>query len=113
MTWFSLRRFFTHFRGAEVRHYLDEFRRVLRPGAKCLTSCFMLNAVSEKLIQEGKSTLKRIYSKDDCYAVHPDVPESSLGFEETLLLSWLADRSFTLTHKSYGCWSGRRRMVDY
>ena len=104
---------FTHLQGAEVRHYLDEIRRVLRPGGKCLTTCFLLDAVSEKLIREGKSTLNLVYPKDDCFAVHPDVPESALGFKEKLLLSWLVERGFTLTHKLYGSWSGRPRVPDY
>ena len=38
---------FTHMQGAEVRHYLDEIRRALRPGGKCLTTCFLLNGESE------------------------------------------------------------------
>ena len=77
---------FTHMRGAEVRHYLDEIRRVLRPGGKCLTTCFMLNGESEKLIRKGKSTQNLVHPLDDCFVVLPDVPEASLGFKENLLL---------------------------
>jgi len=104
---------FTHMRGAEVRHYLDEIRRVLRPGGKCLTTCFMLNGESEKLIRKGKSTQNLVHPLDDCFVVLPDVPEASLGFKENLLLGWIAERGFTLTYKSYGSWCGRPRARDY
>ena len=52
---------FTHLQGAEVRHYLDEIRRALRPGGKCLTTCFLLNGESEGLIREGKSTQNLVH----------------------------------------------------
>src|SRR5262249_28040969 len=38
---------FTHMRAPEVRHYLDEIYRVLKPGGRCLYTCFLLNAESE------------------------------------------------------------------
>ena len=49
---------FTHMQGAEVRHYLDEIRRALRPGGKCLTTCFLLNGESEGLISKRREHAK-------------------------------------------------------
>ena len=100
-------------RGAEVRHYLDEIRRVLRPGGKCLTTCFMLNRESEELIRKGKSTQNLVHPLDDCFVVLPDLPEASLGFKENLLLGWIAERGFALTCKFYGTWCGRPHTRDY
>jgi SAM-dependent methyltransferase len=104
---------FTHMQGAEVRHYLDEIRRVLRPGGKCLTTCFLLNGESEELIRKGKSTQNLVHPCDDCFSSNPEVPEAAIGFKEKLLLGWIAKRGLTLTHKCYGTWCGRPRVPDY
>ena len=37
---------FTHMRPPEMRHYLGEIRRVLRPGGRCLMTFFLLNEES-------------------------------------------------------------------
>jgi len=104
---------FTHMQGAEVRHYLDEIRRVLRPGGKCLTTCFLLDEESESLIRKGKSTQNLVHPCDDCLSINPEVPEAAIGFKEKLLLGWIAQRGLTLTHKYYGTWCGRPHVLDY
>ena len=104
---------FTHMQGAEVRHYLDEIRRVLRPGGNCLTTCFLVNEETKRLIRKGKSTLNLVYPMDDCFASNREVPEGAIGFKEAPLLSWLIERGFTLSHKRDGSWSGRPRVPDY
>jgi predicted SAM-dependent methyltransferase len=104
---------FTHMQGAEVRHYLDEISRVLRPGGKCLTTCFLLNEEAEALIREGKSTQNLVYPLDDCFTIHREVPEATIGFKEGQFLSWLVERGFTLSHKCYGSWCGRPRLPEF
>jgi SAM-dependent methyltransferase len=104
---------FTHMQGTEVRHYLDEIRRVLRPGGRCLTTCFLLEKESERLIRKGKSTQKLVHPFDDCFASNTKAPENAIGFKENLLLGWIAERGLNLTHKFYGSWCGRPRVLDY
>jgi SAM-dependent methyltransferase len=105
---------FTHMLTAEVRHYLDEFHRLLRPGGRCLSTCFLLNAESEALIRAGKSNQNLVHPLDDhCYAVLADVPEASIGFKEPALLGWIAERGFTLQGHYYGNWCGRAGRTHY
>jgi len=104
---------FTHMQGTEVRHYLDEICRVLRPGGRCLTTCFLLDAESERLIRKGKSTQNLVHPFDDCYASNTKAPENAIGFKENLLLGWIAEWGLTLTHKYYGTWCGRPHVLDY
>jgi len=104
---------FTHMQGADVRHYLDEIRRALRPGGRCLTTCFLLDGESEGLIREGKSTQNLVHPFDDCFSADPKIPEAAIGFKEKLLLGWIAERGLILTHKCYGTWCGRSRALDH
>jgi SAM-dependent methyltransferase len=104
---------FTHMLPDEVHHYLDEFRRVLKPGGRCFTTCFLLNEESRALIAEGKSSQKLIHRLKECYTTTPDDPEDSIGYDEQLLLGWIAERGFTLQGKRYGCWCDRPRFTSY
>lgn len=46
---------FTHMLPGGVENYLSEISRVLKPGGKCLITYFLLNEISEQLLQENKA----------------------------------------------------------
>jgi SAM-dependent methyltransferase len=104
---------FTHMLADDVRHYLDEFHRVLRPGGHCLTTCFLLNEESEELIRRGKSHHNLVHPLDECYTSNPEIPEDAIGYKEPLLLSWIAERGFTHVGKHYGLWCGRNQFTSF
>jgi SAM-dependent methyltransferase len=104
---------FTHMLAADIRHYLDEIHRVLRPGGKCLSSCFLLNGESSRLIAQGKSTISMVHPRDDCFIGVPEMPEEAVGYEERRLLSWVTERGFSIRGKSYGSWCGRSMFDSY
>jgi SAM-dependent methyltransferase len=104
---------FTHMLPPDVRHYLDEIHRVLRPRGKFLLSCFLLNAESSHLIAEGRSTIALVHALDECFVAIPGVPEDAVGFEERRLLGWIAERNFLLRSKHYGSWCGRLKFKSY
>ena len=45
---------FTHMFPPDVKHYLDEISRVLKPGGRCLSSYFLMNEESLALSAAGK-----------------------------------------------------------
>jgi len=98
---------FTHMMAPDVRHYIDEFQRVLRPGGRCVSTCFMLNPETEALIAQGKSAQPLSHQFGETYATDPNVPEAVSGFQESQLLQWYKERGFVLRGKYYGAWSGR------
>ncbi|MCL1470957.1 class I SAM-dependent methyltransferase [Argonema antarcticum] len=104
---------FTHLPSEEVRHYLDEIVRVLKPGGRCLCTVLLHNEESQKLMEEGKSTANLVYQIDDYFATSPDVPERFIGFPEDLLLTWICDRGFTLQGKYYGDWCRRTEFTSH
>ncbi len=104
---------FTHMRGREVRRYLDEIRRVLKPGGRCLATFFLLNAQAERLIRDGKSTQKLVHPLEDGFTTRPDKPEDCIGFSEALVAKWLAERRLKVVGNYYGSWCGRAEGLSY
>jgi len=105
---------FTHTRAAEARHYLDEIYRVLRPGGRCLFTCFLMNDVAARLIGAGRSSLQMVHPvPDGGYTSNPDMPEAAIGFEEHEIMDWCVTRGFELQKIHYGTWPGRKHADHY
>jgi SAM-dependent methyltransferase len=96
---------FTHMLPPEVKHYLGEIQRVLRPGGRCLATFFVLNEKSLTAARNGGSR-KRFPHKGDGYFYNaPNRPEASVGYREEDVLGLL--EGFELQTLQYGGWSGR------
>jgi SAM-dependent methyltransferase len=104
---------FTHMRPEEVSHYLDEIRRVLRPGGKCLASVFLLERESKRLIACGRAPLPLRPVDGGFYAADPANPEWAIGHEEDAVLDALARRGFRSERILRGSWCGRSAFTSY
>ncbi len=104
---------FTHLRGYETAHYLDEIKRVLKPGGRCLFTCFLITAESQELIDAGKSSQNLIHNLGDCLTSSLENPELAIGFPESFVESLISDRGFSLLSKNYGSWCGRQEFTTY
>ena len=104
---------FTHLRPTAVRHYLEELRRVLRPGARCLISAFLLDDEVFGLIEAGKSVRKPIHPEGECFVENPVSPETAVGYPEALLTGWAVERGFARRGHFPGLWCGRRHFTSF
>jgi hypothetical protein len=86
---------------------------VLKPGGRCLTTCFLMNEESRTLIAGGPSIQNLIHPLVECYTTDPDVPEQVIGYDEGPLLGWIAERAFKLRGKYGGSWCGRTKFTSY
>lgn len=103
---------FTHMYPPDVRHYLDEIRRVLKPGGRCLCTCFLINEESQRLLAEDKGMIKIVHKLDECFTANLENPEHAIGFSEPVLLRWIGERGFTISGKYYGSWCGRGNFIS-
>jgi SAM-dependent methyltransferase len=104
---------FTHMRASDVAHYLDEMRRVLRPGGRVLATCFLLNEESRRLIQEGRSSIPIFHPCAGCFTSNPEDPECAVGYDELTLLGMMMERDFWLRGRYHGNWCGRAAFTSY
>lgn len=100
---------FTHMLPEDLRHYLSEIKRVLRPGGKCMTTCFLLNNESISLLTQGKSYLPIVHPYGDCFVSSLLNLEGAVGYEEAKFFPWIANNGFTIKKIYYGGWCGRTK----
>lgn len=99
---------FTHLPSAEVRHYLDEVARVLRPGGRGLFSMFLLNDAARRAIAEGRSTFTFTAQRDGQFVEDKDDPDVAVAFEESELAELLAASGLRIARApAYGSWTGQ------
>jgi hypothetical protein len=73
----------------------------------------LLNQESRALVAQGKTTQKLTRRLRKYYTTNHKDPEESIGYDELLLLGWIAERGFTLQSKHYGAWCDRPQFTSY
>jgi SAM-dependent methyltransferase len=106
---------FTHMFSSDVNHYVTEISRVMKEGARCLISCFLLNQEADALIGEGRSTQRLIYPLDEnSFTKDKDTPESAIGYREEYFTRICTDHGLQLDGEiHYGSWCGREQFMSY
>lgn len=106
---------FTHMLPADVRHYLAEVRRVLRPGGRCLITWFVLDDEARKRVAEGLPGPLRDFRVPlgDCWIVDPATPEAAVAYDERKLRALYGEAGLTIREPiPFGSWSGPSRSAN-
>lgn len=100
---------FTHLLPDEVQHYLSEIVRVLRPGGRCFSTFFLLNAESLGLMRAGLSPhFPFAHRLDDCRVQDADVPEAAVAYDEERIRRWHQAAGLAIDEPvRYGTWCSR------
>ncbi len=98
---------FTHMLPPEVRHYLDQIRRVLRPSGSCLMTFFLLNAETMAAIRAGRTERRFEHEGDGYLYDSAEVAERAVAYREDDTLSLLDAAGFRLRAPiERGRWAG-------
>jgi len=104
---------FTHMLPKETEHYLFEISRVMKPGATCLMSFFLVNCESEDLMIT-KPTHMNFPVNKGFYRLHSrQVETANVAYDEEWLLDKLENARLKLETIKYGSWCGRTNFFDY
>jgi len=102
---------FTHMLEKNIRHYLKEFRRVLKSGGLIYVTCFVLTP--ETISSARRTNLTNFNLRfehpigDGCYINDVDFPLGAVGYTPEKLLAMVADAGFRMRRSFVrGAWSG-------
>lgn len=97
---------FTHLQRAETRRYLAEIARVLRPGATCLLTFFLLTPESEAEIEAGRAGFDFRYEVDGGLTSEPRQPEEAIAFRTEVLRELLSEAGLGVREPlHFGSWA--------
>jgi len=104
---------FTHMMPAEVEQYINEIGRVMKPGATCLMSLFIVNCESEDLMIRQPNHMNFPVNKG-FYRLHSvQVDTANVAYDEEWLLDKLENANLKMETIKYGQWCGRTSFFDY
>lgn len=109
-----LKSVFTHMLPADVRHYLKELSRVMRPGGRAVVTYFLLNDESRAFVAKDRDEVKMRFDwqgDPKCRVADETVPESATAHDELRVRSYTMDAGFTVSEILFGNWSGRPSLL--
>ncbi len=95
---------FTHMLPDDVKRYLKEIKRVLRPGGKCMTTAFLLNGHSRTLMNQGRGKMIFNHPYGQCVTLDPSVIEGVVAYDQSLFLKWINSTGFKINNIYPGFW---------
>ena len=105
---------FTHMLPKDMENYLKEVARVLKVGARCLITYFILNEESESLIRAGLARKNRDFKHqgDGYRTFKQETPESAVAYEEKHIRDLYRKYNLTIEEPiHYGSWCGRKKTL--
>lgn len=104
---------FTHLLPADMKQYIAEIGRVLKPGGRCLATFFLLNDESVGLMGT-KGTFNFKYQGPGYHSSDPDTPEKAVAYPEDLIRKLFEDNGMRVEQPiRFGSWSGRSRFLSF
>lgn len=105
---------FTHMRTSDVKHYLSETARCLKPKARCVITCFLLNKDSREAINQNNASLNFAYKVDEhCLTTTNTDPEDAIALDERYLLAAYEDVGLHVLSIRYGNWIPRSTSYGF
>lgn len=102
---------FTHLLPADLENYLSEIARVMRPGATCFITFFILNSESEALISAGKSDFKFKYRYENHAVESEKGPEDAVAYKEQYVRDLFKSTQLEISGPiRFGYWCGRNKF---
>lgn len=107
---------FTHLLAADTRNYVREIGRLLKPGGRVLSTWFLLEPESLRLMASNPTARQFKHPTDapEVRIQYPDAPEAAVAHEAALVRSLLADSGLVIEEPiHYGSWCGRPEFLSF
>ena len=105
---------FTHLLETEADHYLAELARVLKPGGRAVTTWFLLDEESRRLIAQDRSGLAFLEPQAPVAVLSEDIPEEAVAFDEGWVYDHVSQHGLTIVEPVHpGSWCGRETFTTF
>lgn len=105
---------FTHMLPEDMENYVSQIARVLKPGARCFISFFLLNEQSVGLLNAGNSSIDFRYRRGPFCTIDTNSPEAALAYDEEFITSLYYKYGLEIRPPIFnGSWSGREDSLSY
>lgn len=107
---------FTHMLPTDVENYLQEIRRVLKPGGKCLASFFLLTADARRALQAGTAGRAFPFEHESgvCKVANRRWPEDAVAYDERYIIELCQRHGLRVQEpiRPGGWWCGAAHAQD-
>lgn len=105
---------FTHMLPADMKHYMTEIARVLKPGGRCLSTFFLRNDESVALMSAGAGAFNFKYEGAGYHSAYANKPENAVSYPEDVIRKLFEENGMRVEEPiRYGSWSGRQQFLSF
>jgi ubiquinone/menaquinone biosynthesis C-methylase UbiE len=105
---------FTHVLPQDMENYFSEIARVLKKDGRCLTTFFLLNTESLRLLDAKVSREDFKYECEGYRTTDKETPETVVAYEEGLVRELYEKYKLKIMEPiRYGLWCGRKDFLSY
>jgi ubiquinone/menaquinone biosynthesis C-methylase UbiE len=104
----------THLLEADLKHYLSETARVLKPGGYAWISYFLMRDKAKLAIKQHQSVLTfKVKQTKSSWSEQSTIPETAVCYAEKSLHAWHKANHLHITNTHYGKWISQPDIFDF
>lgn len=105
---------FSHMRPEEIRAYLHEIFRVMKPGASCYATYYLIDDFANQQIAKNKASQNFKHDFGNFLSTNKRVPEQTIAVQETLIRSYYHESGLSIREPIlFGSWANRPHHYGY
>lgn len=95
---------FTHMSVEEIKNYLSEIYRVLKPGGKCLSTFFYFDELTLSMMKENKTDIAFGVDMGNYLLIDKHVKSANICIQFNYLVEMINSSGLTISKKIDGYW---------
>ena len=97
---------FTHMQLEDVKNYINEIGRILKPGGHCFSTFFIINQQTESFLDQSKNPFFP-YRFDQFFLHNPKVKDANIAYRYEVVKNMVSKAGLALDQFHPGWWAGK------